>query len=139
VQPDLIVYRDGLPIAVIDAKFKPRYGDGDGAEPVPMRNRVESADLYQVFFYEARLRRAFDLQAPIPALILAPQIGELAGANKARRTIMWRARVAPTDVPYGLRVVRLPLENVLRQLEQGQQATEIVDGIPELSELVSAE
>jgi 5-methylcytosine-specific restriction endonuclease McrBC regulatory subunit McrC len=135
VQPDIVVYRSGRPVGVVDAKFKPRYVVGSGAEPLPYRNRVSSADIYQVFFYEARLRSAYGLTSPLSAAVVAPKL-ESSTPDEARRTIVWQASLRAGDPPYSLHVLPMPIADVLVELAAGS-ARSALEKAPELARFIA--
>ncbi|MGH9160232.1 MAG: 5-methylcytosine restriction system specificity protein McrC [Vicinamibacteraceae bacterium] len=137
VQPDVVIYRAGRPVGVVDAKFKPHYVRGSGAERLPYRNRVTSADLYQVFFYEARLRSAYGLATPLPAAIVAPVTASGLLPDRNRRTIEWNAGLRPGDPPYSIQVLAMPLEAVLTELALGTPRSAL-EKTPELVAFVEA-
>lgn len=70
VRPDLVVSRDGVPVAVVDAKYKPYWASRSEAG-TPAR-RVSTGDLYQLFFYAQRLQRQHGLDRQPAAVILSP-------------------------------------------------------------------
>ncbi len=70
VRPDLIVSSAGKVCGVIDAKYKPYWpAAADGLTPA---RKISNADLYQLFFYQQRLQRKFNLPAPPVAVIASP-------------------------------------------------------------------
>lgn len=121
VRPDLELLVDGMPAAVIDAKFKPQYASGKGAD------KLSTADIYQLLFYQARIaQRAGGLD--VPAAIVAPQL-DLEGLPEGwPRHAVWRQGPGPAQ---GVRVVPLPLRPVLQLLMEGP-ASEALDAAPEL-------
>ena len=50
VEPDIVLFRGGRAVGVVDAKYKPRYVAGLPAKPIPPQDRVSNADIYQLFF-----------------------------------------------------------------------------------------
>ena len=69
VIPDLVVYRGGVPVAVVDAKYKRYWPATDGGQP---ERKVSTADLYQLFFYAQRLQVKHGLTEPPAAFIASP-------------------------------------------------------------------
>lgn len=104
IRPDLLVNRSGRPVAVLDAKFKPRYAAGGPS--IGTRNRVTREDLFQLFFYAERLKPS-DAQEPLPAIIAAPLLPGQVPPSLDRRRIRWsesgrraqiQLQVIPLDV-----------------------------------------
>lgn len=89
VEPDITLWRDGVPIAVVDAKFKPRYMEANETGYVSADNRVSPDDIYQLFFYQSRLQIAHGLKKPPRAWIVVPANGEAPGPNAAWRNVCW--------------------------------------------------
>jgi hypothetical protein len=136
VRPDLVVFRSGRPLAVLDAKFKPRYLTG-AARP-PMSARVVLADAYQLFFYAERLRRLHRVDAPLPAFIVAPSLSPDDVPPPSRRTIRWGEVGGSEEV--GLRVLALPLVEVVDMILSGSTtaaataaASELVAAVEEMT------
>lgn len=135
IRPDVVVYQHDRPIAVLDAKYKPRYTRG-GPEP-PLENRVSVADAYQLFFYAERLRRIYSTPQPIPAYVVAPLLDDpVRLARLSRRTIIWQQ--AAGDEPVGLRIIPVPLVEVLDVVLSGGSFGAACLAAPELIEAVSA-
>lgn len=71
-RPDFLIKHNGLPVAVIDAKFKPRYvSQKEGS--FSKSNKVSEADVYQLLFYAQRASQ-LARGAKIPAFIVSPRI-----------------------------------------------------------------
>jgi hypothetical protein len=133
VRPDIVIHDDVTPIAVLDAKYKPRYTAG-GPEPVT-GNRVSVADAYQLFFYAERLRRIHQTQHPIPAYVVAPLLGDPCELPRlARRTVIWEPELGGTQI--GLRVLPVPLVDVLDVLLGGGSFAAACEAAPELDEAI---
>jgi 5-methylcytosine-specific restriction enzyme subunit McrC len=128
VRPDLVIYRAGKPVAVLDAKFKPLYLTG-GPRP-PMSSRVVLADAYQLFFYAERLRRLHQLKAPVPAFIVAPALVPDDVPPPGRRSVRWGEAGGSDEI--GLRVLAVPLIKVIDALLYGQTTAEAAHAAPEL-------
>lgn len=133
IRPDLVIYRAGKPIAVLDAKFKLPYLTG-GHRP-PMSSRVVLADAYQLFFYAERLRRLYRLQAPVPAFIVAPSLAPDDVPPPARRSVRWGEAGSSEEI--GLRVLSLPVIEVIDALLGGDSAADAVTAAPELVSAVA--
>lgn len=135
IRPDIVVYDGGRPVAVLDAKYKPRYTAG-GPEPA-IRNRVSVADAYQLFFYTERLRRLHGVPHPVPGYVVAPLLGDPGTlARLPRRTVIWRH--AQSDSAIGLRVIPIPLVDVLDIVLEGGSFTAACEAAPELAEAIKA-
>jgi hypothetical protein len=76
VRPDLLLLDNGIPIAVLDAKYKPRYVNLDESGYVAPAQRITNADLYQMLFYQSHLLARYQLQFPPQAIIVSPTISK---------------------------------------------------------------
>lgn len=86
-RPDFLVKCDGFPVAVMDAKFKPRYVSQEGT--FARRNKVSEADVYQLLFYAQRASQLAH-GASIPAFIVSPRIDNYSVVpDKPLRQINW--------------------------------------------------
>jgi hypothetical protein len=114
VRPDIVVYRDDIPVAVIDAKYK-EYWKGSTPDRLPLR-RIDNADLYQLFFYSQRLQLRYGLPRPPKAIIVSPlpaedeREGTPVVADQFRQ-VVWRAG---QESPSQLHLVLLPITDILR-------------------------
>jgi 5-methylcytosine-specific restriction enzyme subunit McrC len=127
IRPDLVIYREGLPIAVVDAKYKeywPAAADGCPA------HRVSNEDLYQLFFYAQRLQLRHRLASAPAAFILAP----LPAPDERDRPVIgdrykvvsWRAG---GDAGCDVMLLLLPLTDMLRRLAAGRQRLETLSAL----------
>lgn len=140
VRPDFVLYRGRRPVAVLDAKYKPRYLWGGPGGAVPVHNRVSNEDLYQLFFYQARLRNRFRVESPIRSAIVAPDLtpGEEL-AEPERRLIYWSAgEHGAENERYGVQVVALPVPTVLSAIRSGGGPGELLAAAPELLSFLEA-
>lgn len=71
-RPDFLVKHNGVPIAVLDAKFKPRYVS-QYEEKFSKKHKVSEADVYQLLFYAQRARQLAG-GAKVQAFIVSPRI-----------------------------------------------------------------
>lgn len=117
-RPDIVIFRDGAPVAVMDAKYKPKYMRGGPGAPTSLEYRVSSADLYQMFFYEARLRYKYSLPQPLETAIVAPQFDTDIPVAPPYRVIT--ANAADQSEAARLHVIPLPLEAVLGHVKEGR-------------------
>jgi len=122
IRPDTVVYDADVPLAVLDAKYKPQY--------LRDRKKVSTADLYQLFFYQSRLRERSGLAAPPTAAIVAPSFGT---SPPVRERIVHRDA---EHQPAKICVVDLPLERVVDQLRYGEKAA--LKAAPELTTLLES-
>lgn len=130
--PDLIVYSGSSPKAVIDAKFKPRYGEC-GKSGLP-RAKVSPTDTYQVLFYQAQLKRML-VAKRLPAFILVPSLRE--DLPPASRYLAISARSADGEgSSTGFRVVPTSLHPLLRAIRSGKVGHSVVASSPALDQLV---
>lgn len=129
VRPDLMISSlSGDPVAVLDAKYKPRYLERRRGKPA----LVSPADTYQMFFYEARVRHRHQLQAPLPLVILAPQFdSELPDARFLR--IRWAA----PDESVEIQLIPVPLVDVCGALADGRGAAAAIDMAPLLKQFLT--
>lgn len=129
IRPDVVVYDQGLPVAILDAKYKPRYTTG-GPEPA-VGNRVSVADAYQLFFYAERLRRLHGTAHQIPAFVVAPLLTDPEQLPRLpRRTITWQQEGEGAAI--GLRVVPVPVIEVLDVVLDGGSFAAACRAAPEL-------
>lgn len=132
IEPDIIVMWQGLPIAVVDAKFKPRYLDASVDGTVPGRNKVTNADLYQLYFYQSRLQLGYRLKSPPAAYIAAPQLYPSL-PRLDRRTIRWTG-FGGDEVELALHGIRIPADSFPADLDNPLEwaASSILKSIREL-------
>lgn len=136
VRPDIVIFRANRPVALIDAKYKPRYVEGGGETLLAPGNKVSPDDLYQMFFYQARLRYAYALSDSIPSALVAPRLPVAHTPLPAweLRSIRWKAE--DTADVHALKVLSVPLEEVLQALANGGSAADALAAAPELHEFV---
>lgn len=93
IRPDLVVYRDGLPVIVADAKYKNRH-----------QHPPSSAELYQLTIYGLSL----DLPDPRTVLLLHPVV-------RGERTPSTQLHYAPPALGERviLKLVGVPLDDIL--------------------------
>ncbi len=120
IRPDVEVSAGGLPLAVLDAKYKPRYMRG---------TKASTGDLYQLFFYQARLQHRAGLDTPPMAAIVAPSFGTAPPPFRQRVV-----RRSAQDASAVVNVLDLPLPAVLARLDRG--ALEALQAAPELLRLL---
>lgn len=119
VKPDVVVFRDNVPVAVIDAKYK-NYWRSDGQIPM---DRIGNEDLYQLFFYASRLRTRYALPHLPPAFIVAPLPAEdergRAGVIPDRfQQVTWRAG---NELGGRIQLVLLPVTDLLRAMRRRRE------------------
>lgn len=73
-RPDFLIKRHGVPLAVIDAKYKPRYVSQEDSG-FKKTNKVSEADVYQLLFYAQRASQLAG-GAKVPAFIVCPRIDQ---------------------------------------------------------------
>lgn len=135
IRPDIVLYFGAKPVAVLDAKYKPRYTTG--GTNVPTAARVTLEDAYQLFFYAERLRRLHEVDRALPAFVVAPLLGDgTALPPIERRTVVWDQ--SGPDAPIGLRVLPVPLETVLDVILAGGSLKTAAHAAPELAATVVA-
>jgi hypothetical protein len=133
VRPDIVIFDGVAPVAVLDAKYKPRYTTG-GPDPA-IGHRVTVADAYQLFFYAERLRRLHQTKHPIPAFVVAPLLDHPDQLPRLpRRTVIWEPELGGTRV--GLRVLPVPLVDVLDIVLKGGSFATACEAAPELADAI---
>lgn len=134
VRPDVTMFVGGKPVAIVDAKYKERYVTRSQAGSA---GRVSSADIYQMFFYQARARVRHSLDAPVPGWILAPKLdAEALEPSEEERSIYWRE--ADVATPYQLRVIPVPLRAMVRAIQAGAPPWVVLEEAPELRQSLLA-
>ena len=136
VRPDLIVSWNRIVRGVIDAKYK-RYwpAAADGFSPV---RKIANEDIYQLFFYQQRLQRKFNLPAPPVAVIASPlpEEDERNGPTVAKRfrRIIWQAGPEKAG---DVRLLLIPMTKFLRFLIQRERPADIMAkiGLDRIKEL----
>ncbi|HEX6960385.1 MAG TPA: hypothetical protein VF175_00850 [Lacipirellula sp.] len=118
VRPDLVLFRECVPIAVVDAKYKTYWPADALGRP---RRRIDNSDLYQLFFYGRRLQQRYGLAEPPAIAIVSPlPAGDERGGDSILppqyRTITWRAGGEQCV----LNLILLPLTDMLRAMACGQ-------------------
>lgn len=137
VQPDIVIFRGLRPIAIIDAKYKPRYVEGATASLLAPKNKVSTEDLYQMFFYQARLKYRYEVKESIPSALVSPRLPKSTPLPvQELRSIRWKAGDAE-DV-HSLKVLAVPLEQTLDRLGEGASAGTALSEAPELREFLSS-
>lgn len=103
-RPDFMISKNGVPLTIVDAKFKPRYTQGG---PAPRgRNRISREDIYQMFFYSQRTAAAHSLPHPLPVAVTAPVIGTDTLPSEEFRKLRWHSDTGHDEVVLTL----LPLD-----------------------------
>lgn len=112
-RPDVVIKAQNLPIAVLDAKYKPRYMR---LNPERARgHRLSTADIYQLFFYADRLRQKSGLANPLKAYIAAPRYDDgTEMPSKDQRTIRWKE--TDTELTVELCVLPIPVVPIVDAL-----------------------
>jgi McrBC 5-methylcytosine restriction system component len=133
IRPDIILYGNHKPIAVIDAKFKSGYVEAD-SNGVPQK-LVSSADIYQMYFYKLRLMHRFRIDADLPSAIVAPVVLEEARRSaRSRRIIRWQSDSSGHSME--IQVLPLPLVAVVESLMRGEGSLSALCFAPELSSFI---
>jgi 5-methylcytosine-specific restriction endonuclease McrBC regulatory subunit McrC len=112
VRPDILLRKGASTIAVLDAKYKPRY-----VETPP--SKVTSEDLYQMFFYANRAKA--QAAEKLRVGILAPQIGRTEVAPAPEDLIVRWTR--PGEDSLDLDILPVELVAILEQLSDGVSAS----------------
>lgn len=130
--PDIILQHGSTVEAIFDAKFKPRYVVGSPGKIIPKKYRVSNADIYQLFFYQARVAK-INPQSKTPlTAIVAPLFGaDGITSDRKRREIVWADQLN-TENELKIQVLPIPMEAVFTSISRGQKAQETIANAPEL-------
>jgi hypothetical protein len=135
VQPDIVIFKGAIPVAIIDAKYKRQYVEGWTGGGLLPRNKVSNEDLYQMFFYQARLKYRYKLTRSIASALIAPQ---LPGASECPpveyRAIRWKASEGHDE--HALWLLPLPLEPVLEAMSSGLDPSQALSHAPEIPQFL---
>jgi 5-methylcytosine-specific restriction enzyme subunit McrC len=129
VRPDYQVRKGNELIAVLDAKYKDYWPvDKTGLRP---NRKVGNEDLYQLFFYQQRLRHKYRLMENPPALIISqlPDDDERDGRqviSDAYRRVVYKAG---EDRSGDINIFFIPVTRFLRLLNQGATPIEAAESI----------
>ena len=118
-RPDISIVRGGTTLLVIDAKYKPRYVSG-GPE-LQAHSRVDTADIYQMFFYSERASRTDPLSVPVPVCIVAPLLPGAIPPEPHLLEVYWKDAVAQTSPP--VTVIPLPIEELTLAVSKSDDST----------------
>lgn len=135
IEPDITVLRGRTPVGVIDAKFKPRYLKKKSTYCDEPLAKVTNSDIYQLFFYQARLQFLSHLTSPPRAVIIAPvSIDDTSNMTSLeKRTILWTAGLNPQKEQPSLTVLPAPIETILAQLKHQSEIEVIENYMPEVA------
>lgn len=133
VEPDIVVKKNGRPVGVLDAKFKPRYASSREDDETEPTGRVTNEDIYQLFFYQSFLKTAQSLNYLPRAVILAPILSGRSTTLPEARTIIWREAVQATPNDPSLRVLPVPLDAALKQLRTETEVDVVEQLMPEVN------
>jgi 5-methylcytosine-specific restriction endonuclease McrBC regulatory subunit McrC len=112
VRPDIFLSKGNSTVAVLDAKYKPRYVD------VPP-SKVTSEDLYQMFFYASRAKAL--TTENLRVAILAPSVGKNPALPLAEDlSVKW---MKPGEDSLDLQILPVELSGILKCLQEGCSAT----------------
>lgn len=132
VEPDIVVYRAGRPVGVIDAKFKPRYVVASQNDLNRPEARVSNEDIYQLYFYQSRLQSISGLSNPPRAVILAPSLGLPPSSRTEHRTVYWNSHRASLENRPSLRVLPVPIAEVLELIRTRTEVEVVSQCMPEV-------
>lgn len=127
VRPDLILYEDGIPLAVFDSKFKPQYLSYQKSSQ--KNYKVTSSDLFQIAFYQSQMQIKFNLNSPPAAFLVAPQLYENIVIPRELRTIYW----GKLGSGVGAQVLPLPLHSIVSAIRSGASKSTLIAAAPELA------
>ncbi|MFL9950137.1 hypothetical protein PQR68_29485 [Paraburkholderia agricolaris] len=133
IEPDIVVYRGGTPVGVIDAKFKPRYVERATVSSDSPEAKVTNADIYQLFFYQSRLQVSHGLPRPPRAVIIAPYLSDIGVGSVEKRTIIWAEEDNRTGDASSLSVLPIALGPVLQALRTLSEQDALETYAPEIA------
>jgi hypothetical protein len=133
IEPDIVVYRGETPVGVIDAKFKPRYVVRATLSSESPEAKVTNADIYQLFFYQARLQASHRLPRPPRAIIIAPYLGNIGIGSVEKRTIIWTEKDNRAGASSSLSVLPIALAPVLQALRTQSEQDALETYAPEIA------
>ena len=136
VTPDLVLTRvqqPRIPVAVLDAKYRPEYLGGGPGRPPP-QNRASTADIYQLLFYAEDLRARHKLLMPLPSAIVSPQLSRFVAPSPRWRTIRWPREKPAAELR--LRVLSCPVDAMVECKLGGGSAPDALRAAPELDGFV---
>ncbi|WP_185859319.1 5-methylcytosine restriction system specificity protein McrC [Vreelandella populi] len=135
--PDIVIGKQGIPIAVLDCKFKPRYFATPPNSIVPRGNRVSNSDIYQIFFYQQRLMVNHKLDKAPKAAIVAPSLyGREFQPDSSKRTVIWPDKLV-ADGGCRFVLLPLPLRDLLDILSSTGSEVEALRFAPEINKFIS--
>ncbi|MBB5880703.1 5-methylcytosine-specific restriction endonuclease McrBC regulatory subunit McrC [Xanthomonas arboricola] len=125
-RPDFSIECDGNTIAVLDAKFKPRYVSLSDGGKFKSSNRLDSSDVYQMLFYIDRASSG----RTVPGYVICPLMDTAAERpTEAQSTIVWKRGSIDEIV---IRVVDVNLPDTLQAIRSNAQFP--MDGLSALCE-----
>lgn len=134
--PDILLYQLNNVTGIIDAKFKPRYVTGLPGNKIPKNSRVTNADIYQLFFYQARIAKLSPDSEPPATAIVAPLFGDSECSSDAvRREIIWTEQ-DKRDSEFKIKVLSIPMAAIFSSIAKGDPAAVSVKYAPELQQFL---
>lgn len=110
-RPDFSIEFQDHTLAVLDAKFKPRYVTLEGQASFTSKNRLSPSDVYQMLFYVDRARA----RGAVQGYVICPLLDNTARRpTKVESTIVWRRgesdeiviQVVDVNIPETLHALR---------------------------------
>lgn len=135
IEPDIVVLRQGIPVGVIDAKFKPRYVDSRLA---PSIYKVTSADIYQLFFYQSRLQSRAQTSFLPRAVILAPSFANQPLQAVEKRKVIWSDSASSNQERPALLVLAVEMDRALEMLRSSGEVEVARACMPEVFDELQA-
>jgi 5-methylcytosine-specific restriction endonuclease McrBC regulatory subunit McrC len=112
-RPDFLLMGEGLPITVMEAKFKPRYVSLVEGKKFSRENKVSEDDIYQMLFYIQRAERGSDSKYS-KGMIVAPRLDDSAAIpDIVDRTIQW---LHPEEATISINVLYVDLLGTIRAI-----------------------
>ncbi|WP_321810978.1 5-methylcytosine restriction system specificity protein McrC [Burkholderia sp. BCC1985] len=112
-RPDYLLMHKGRPLAVVDAKYKPRYVFAPSQKRFSKENRLSENDIYQTLFYAQRAKQ-LALGRHVLAFVIAPKLDiESALPDEDKRTIRW---VHPGEEEIVIRVLEVDIPQTVHAI-----------------------
>ncbi len=133
VRPDIVIFANSKPVAVLDTKFKPRYVVARQDGSLPRSGRASTADLFQLAFYQLSLQQRYGTVCPPMPYIVVPQLDGKPAALHSR-IVRWPSKDGYAEA----RVIPIPLSPLAAVLREEGDASRSICAAPELKELVDS-
>jgi len=129
VRPDIELWRSGKPLGVVDAKYKPYWKAVDSS--LKPERKISNEDLYQLFFYQQRMQRKYNLPVSPFAIIASPlpdddeRNGRSIISNRYRQ-VFWQAGYEKGG---DVKLFLIPMTKYLRLLKEKRSASDAIGSL----------